>query len=83
MAAAGVIAAEEPTGAGAKDELVARIIPAALEDGALHGGKDVAFIGAGFRERDGLIQRVVGQGGGTAVHLDLGRGLDAAQGPDQ
>ena len=80
---AGIVAAKQSAGAGTEDELVARVITAAPEDGALHGGEDVALEGAGAGELDSLVQSIVRQRGGTAVHVDLGGGFDATKGTDQ
>ena len=55
--AAGEIAAEQRVGARADDELVGRIVAAAAEDRALHGGKDVALVGAGRGQAMGLVER--------------------------
>src|SRR4051812_40623520 len=41
------VAAEQGIRSRTDDELVAGIVAAALEDSALHGGKDVGFVGPG------------------------------------
>ncbi len=79
MAAAGVVAAEKRPRAGAKDELVPGIVAAALEDRPLHGRQDVALEGPRSGKLDGLVEGIVRQGRGAAMHLDLGRRLDATE----
>ena len=83
MAAPAEIPAHQRAGAGAEDELVAGVIAAAPEDRPLHGGQDIAFEGTGAGFGQSRIHGVIRQGRGAAVHLDLGGGLDAAQGADQ
>ena len=47
VASASDVADHECAVPGPDNEFVARIVAAALEDGALHRGKDVSFEGAG------------------------------------
>ena len=71
LAAAGGISHQQGLRAGADDELVAGIVAAAFEHGALHRRENLALIGAGLGEAVRLVQ-----GGGALVGLGLnGLGL--------
>jgi hypothetical protein len=77
-AAAGEIAAEQRVLAGADDVFVGRVVAAAAEDGALHGGDDVALEGAGAGEAMGLVEGEVGEFCRLADVGEFGRALDDA-----
>ena len=80
---AGEIAAEQGVGPGADDELVGRIVAAAADDRALHGGQDLGFVDAGRGETMGLVERQVGELGGAPDIGDLGRAFHQAQAAHQ
>ena len=77
------IAAEQGIGARADDELIGRIVAAAADDGALHGGQDLALLGAGPGQAMGLVERAIGKVGGLADIDDLGRALHQPQPADE
>ena len=83
MAAAAEVATQQGAGPGADDELVARIVAAALEHGALHGGQDVALEGAGHGQPVGFIKGGIAEFGGAPHIVHLGRALNDAQTADQ
>ncbi len=58
LAPPALVAAQQRVGAGADDELVAGIIAAGGEDGVMHGGQDLALVGAGA---GGVERGAVGQ----------------------
>ena len=77
------IAAQQRTGTRTDDELVSGIIAATAKHRALHFGQNIALIGTGAGEGNGMVQRIIRQFGGAAVHRNLGGRFDAAQGADQ
>ena len=73
MAAAGGVAAQQCAFSGANDEFISGIIAAATKDRALHFGQNIAFKGTGAGAGQCCIQRIIREGGGAAVHVQLRR----------
>ncbi len=79
MAPPGEVAAQERIAARADDELVAGVVAAATENGALHRRQDVALVGTRRGQLDGPVEGVIRELSGPPHVLELRLALDGAQ----